>query len=79
LDCRLRRKGHLKVVLRDTKVAKYFVGSGMWSGNVDEARDFGSSVWAIEAAMKMRQHELELLLLFSDPGHEISMPIGPLR
>jgi hypothetical protein len=42
---------------------------------VNEARDFQTSVSATEAALQMRQEGLEVLLLFTDPGHDLSLPI----
>ncbi len=72
----LRRKGHLRVVLRDVKKAEYFAISGTWTGNLNEARDFQTSVSATEAALQMRQDGLEVILLFSDPGHDLSLPIN---
>jgi hypothetical protein len=65
----------LKVVLRDPKRATYFVKSGTWSEDLKDARDFQTSVWAIEAAFQMKQEGLELLLLFTEPGHDMRMPI----
>ena len=68
-------KANLKVVLRDPKRSTYFVELGIWSEDLRDARDFQTSVWAIEAAFEMKQEGLELCLLFSEPGHDMRMPI----
>ena len=65
----------MRVVLRDAKKATYFANSGTWTWNVNEARDFQTSVNATEAALQLRQDGLEVLVLFSDPGHDLSLPI----
>ena len=65
----------MKVLLRSIPSGLYFQSLGQWTGQPQEANDFGTSAQAINYVAEERLKNLELILFFDDPRYNIRMPL----
>jgi len=65
----------MRVILRDVKSGEYYRGGGKWTREIAGAKDYRSTARAMEAAARVAQLALEIVLAFDDPFFNMSLPV----
>lgn len=66
----------MRVVLRNTKTGLYLSDDQRWTSDLVEARCFRHSAEAMDAARELHLTELEVLLSFEQPPHQVALPLS---
>ena len=65
----------MKVLLRNRVTGEYFRGQSQWTTQRKDAFVFPGSARALIAARELPRADLELLLVFDDPAHDLCLPL----
>ena len=65
----------MRVFLRRTETGEYFIKPGEWTRNRQVARDFGSSLAAVEASWSAGGQGLEVVLSFGESRFDVTLPV----
>ena len=69
----------MKIVLQHKMTRLYFAADDKWSAHPDEARDFGTSLRALDFVRQLDLDEADIVLKFADPRYDIVLRTPPLR
>ena len=69
----------MKVLLRNRETGQYFQGPDRWGTDRKEAFVFEGSARALIAARELSCENLELLLVFDHPSHDLRLPLPRSR
>jgi hypothetical protein len=69
----------VKVLLRNTSNGWYYQGASKWTPRQEEALDLGQLSWAVEVVFQARLENVEILLAYEDPQHNLVLPIDRLQ
>jgi hypothetical protein len=67
---------NMKTLLRHTPTGQYYQSMDKWTGDRDEAHDFGLIARAMKFARKARLPGLELILSFDSPEQAAAFHLG---
>ena len=65
----------MKVFLRNTANGWYYQGPSKWAPRQQEALDLGQSAWAVEIVFQQHLENVEILLSYDDPQHDVVLAI----
>jgi len=71
----LRLGEFMKVLLRNIANGWYYQGPGKWTPRQQEALDLGQSAWAVELVFQEHLENVEILLCYDDPRHNVVLPV----
>jgi hypothetical protein len=66
----------MKVLLRNIQNGLYFRTPSQWASDPTEALDFFGTGQAIQAALESRLEDVQVVLSFGDPQHDIVLPLA---
>lgn len=69
----------MKVILRNTLNGWFYQGPSKWTPRQEEALDLGQLPWAVEVVFQSRLENVEILLAYEDPRHNLVLPIERLK
>jgi hypothetical protein len=73
---RLKKPGEtMRVFLRSTSNGWYYQGPSKWTPRQEEALDLGQLSWAVEVVFQARLENVEILLCYEDPQHNLVLPV----
>lgn len=65
----------MKVLLRNTLNGWYYKGPAKWTPRQQEALDLGQSAWAVDVVFQEHLENVEILLCYDDPQHNVILPV----
>jgi hypothetical protein len=65
----------MKVLLRNTLNGWFYKGPAKWAPSQQEALDLGQSAWAVELVFQEHLENVEILLCYDDPQHNVVLPV----
>ena len=65
----------MKVLLRNTLNGWFYKGLSNWTPRQQEALDLGQSAWAVEIVFQQNLENVEILLCYDDPQHNVVLPV----
>jgi hypothetical protein len=65
----------VKVLLRNTLNGWFYKGLSNWTPREQEALDLGQSAWAVEIVFQQHLENVEILLCYDDPSHNVVLPV----
>ena len=69
----------MKVFLRNISNGWYYQGPSKWTPRQEEALDLGQLSWAVEVVFQARLENVEILLAYEDPQHNLVLPVERLQ
>jgi hypothetical protein len=69
----------MRVLVQNGDTGLFLKSDKLWTSQAVEARDFGSSVNAIQQALDMQLHHPAIILSFGDPKLDLKIPLGGAR
>jgi hypothetical protein len=67
----------MKVVLRNNQTGLYFQSPSEWASTAREAFDFLGTGQALQAVQDCRLDDVQVVLSFGQPQHDVVLPIKP--
>ncbi|HZV36066.1 MAG TPA: hypothetical protein VFB72_15930, partial [Verrucomicrobiae bacterium] len=61
---------HVKVFIQSKATRLYLSGNDKWTADPDEARDFRSSLKAMDFLQQFKQEQSHIILKFGDPKYD---------
>lgn len=65
----------MKVLLRNTVNGWYYQGPSKWAPGKQDALDLGQSAWAVEIVFQQHLENVEILLCYDDPQHNVVLAV----
>ncbi len=69
----------MKIVLQHRTTRLYLAPDDRWTAHPDEARDFGTSLKALDFVRRLEMNEMEIVLKFADPKYDIILHTPGVR
>ncbi len=66
----------MKVLLRDTRNGSYYQGPSQWTPEQNLTLDVGQAARAVALAFEAHLWDLEIVLCYEDPRHNLVLPIS---
>lgn len=66
----------MKVLLRNTLNRWFYQGPSKWTPRQSEALDLGQAAWAVDLVFREHLENVEILLSYDDPRHDMVMPVS---
>lgn len=64
----------MKIVLQHKATRFYLAKDDKWTANIVDARDFGTSLKALDFARRADLRQIHIVLKFPDPKYDIILP-----